>query len=216
MILKHKSMHYVGMYAKACDACVIAGHVESSSFYNQLSSFSKKLVRIDITGSPAITFFTVLNSKSVILPFFTGDEVVSRLKSEGLEVNLYKGKNLALGNLVAANDKGAVCSYLLEKQEVKQIGEWLGVEAVQLDIMPYSTPGSFIVPTNKGVCVSPVIRHKLSEIEEILKTKGEIVTCSMGSAFLHIGIVANSYGALVGSGSSGFEMGQVESALGLV
>ncbi len=216
IILRHKRLEHVGLYAKACDAYAVAGEIDSPHLYNSIKQFADKIVKIDVLGSPAVTFFTAFNSNGIIFPFFVEKRVIQLFRKQGLSVSVYKGNLTALGNLVAANDRKAICSTLLSKSDIIAISDCLGVECLQLDLGQYLTPGSLIVVTNKGLCISPFLREKKEEIEEFFGISGEITTVNMGSGYLHIGMVANSKGALVGTKTTGFEMGRIENALDLI
>ncbi|MEM3373219.1 MAG: translation initiation factor IF-6 [Candidatus Anstonellales archaeon] len=217
MIFRHKSIEHIGLYAKASDEFVIAGNLNSTHFYSMLNKLSDKIVKIDIFGSPAITFFIACNKNGIVLPFFTEKYVLSTLKQElGLNIMIYEGKNTALGNVLSVNDKMCICSKYMEKKDLKRIEDTLGVETIQVDLGNYVTPGSLILLTNKGFCLSPLIKDKYDEIKSLLNISGEVVTCNTGSPFLHIGIIANSKAALVGFKTTGFEMGRIQMALDLV
>ncbi|MCX8167161.1 MAG: translation initiation factor IF-6 [Candidatus Micrarchaeota archaeon] len=219
MIFRHKSIEHVGLYAKATDKYVLAGLISSSHFYSLLSKICSKTVKIDVFGSPAITFFCAMNSHGVILPYFTENYVVERIKAEldnKINIVLYDGQFTALGNLISVNDKICLASRIFDKANLKLIADSLNVEVVQIDLGNFVTPGSLILLTNKGFCLSPLIKDKYDEVKELTGLSGEIVTCNTGSPYLHIGVIANSTGAIVGHNTTGFEMGRIEMALDLV
>ena len=68
-------------------------------------------------------------------------------------------KKTAYGNLVLANDKGAVVDPRFKENEIKKISEALGVEAVPTEIAGLPYVGSLAVATNKGVLSSPVAKR---------------------------------------------------------
>ena len=215
IILKHKRIDNIGLFAKACDDLVIVGNIQSESFYRQVSELAPEVIRVDIMGSPAIVFSVVLNSNGIVVPSFMSNSQIDLLKKTGKNVHVCSSGS-AVGNLIAVNDKGGIASKRLPKKELYAMGDALGIELVDFDLGKYTTPGSLAVATNKGVCVSPSIKNMHADFEEILKVNGDIVTCNMGSPYLHIGIIANSKGAYVGHSTSGFELGQIESSLGFI
>ena len=64
-------------------------------------------------------------------------------------------KKTAYGNLVLANDKGALCDPRMKEPQIKEISEALGVEVFPGQIAGLPYVGSLAVATNKGVLAHP-------------------------------------------------------------
>ncbi|OYT53405.1 MAG: translation initiation factor 6, partial [Candidatus Hecatellales archaeon ex4484_218] len=91
-----------------------------------------EVVCLDLAESKLIGVLAEANSNGIILPFYVSDEEVDFLKKNlGINVERIESKKTAFGNLVLANDQGALVSPILSKKEVKKIEDVLGVEVFQ-------------------------------------------------------------------------------------
>ena len=88
---------------------------------------------------------------------------------------------------------------------------------VQRNMAGYATVGSCLFATNKGFAAhNRATEEELKELQSILGVPGANCTLNTGVAFVSLGVVANSKSAIFGESSTGFEVGRVEGALGLV
>jgi translation initiation factor 6 len=126
-------------------------------------------------------------------------------------------KKTAYGNLVLANDKGAVVDPSFSKSEKKQISNTLGVEAIPGEIAGLPYVGSLAVTTNKGTLAHPGIKDKEKDLlEDVLKVPVEKGTVNCGIPYIGTGLIANSRAGVVGSLTTGPEMFIIENAIDVV
>jgi translation initiation factor 6 len=124
-----------------------------------------------------------------------------------LNVERLDSKLTAIGNLISANDKGAVVSSLIKAETHKQIRDVLGVQVEALSIAGFTQTGSMIVSTNLGAGVHPsATDQEIEVISEILEVDVEPTTVNGGIPYLSSGIVANSKSIVVGSLTTGPEL----------
>ena len=174
-----------------------------------------EVVCLDLAESKLIGVLAEANSNGIILPFYVSDEEVDFLKKNlGINVERIESKKTAFGNLVLANDQGALVSPILSKKEVKKIEDVLCVEVFQGSLAGYPYVGSVAVATNKGILAHPNISEDESKfLTEIFKAPVNIGTVNGGIPFVGSGITINSYGALVGSLTTGPELMAISTIL---
>ena len=81
-------------------------------------------------------------------------------------ITVMETKKTAYGNLVLANDYGAVVDPRFKPSEVAQISETLGVEAVPCEIAGLPYVGALAVATNKGVLAHPLLKDEERKVLE--------------------------------------------------
>ena len=87
----------------------------------------------------------------------------------GIGASVFETRYTAIGNLVAANDKGAIISPLIKGLQ-KKIGAELGVPVRVGTVAGLNIPGSLIVANNRGACVHPEASEE--EMETIGRAMG--------------------------------------------
>lgn len=199
----------IGFYGKASDKLFI------SSFEKDFSNiFNVPSKRITIGGTEFVGLFSAMNSNGIVLPFIVRDEEMEEIKKFGLDVLVLKEKFTAIGNLIVVNDKGAIVSDLLSKKSIKSIEDVLKVEVVQASLANSKVVGSVCFATNKGAVLHREAREEDVElVKDVLKVEVERGSVNFGSPFVASGIIANSYGALIGSKTSGYELDFIIRAL---
>ncbi|MGP3667973.1 MAG: translation initiation factor IF-6 [Candidatus Bathyarchaeota archaeon] len=170
---------------------------------------------MDLAYSKLIGALASANSNGIILPHYVDDDEVSLLKRK-LKVNVEKvlSTKTSFGNLVLANDKKAIVSPILTKKELKIVEDVLDVEACFGVIAGSPYVGSVARVTNKGIILHPKTSKKEEEIvSKFFDLPVVLGTVNNGVPFIASGIVINSYGALVGSLTTGPELMIISSIL---
>jgi translation initiation factor 6 len=112
-----------------------------------------------------------------------------------------------VGNLVCANDNGALVSPLIEKEMERQISDVLGVPVHSLSVAGLVQTGSTVFATNTGAGVHPnATEDEVKQVSEALHVPAEPLTINGGVPYLSSGIVANTKSVVVGSLTSGPEL----------
>jgi translation initiation factor 6 len=167
----------------------------------------EKIIHVSIAGTRLIGPMTVMNNNGILLPSTVSDDEIRILKQTGLNVDRLKSKFTAIGNLISANDKGAVVSNLFKGEVDQNIKDILGVPLQTLSIGGYIQVGSMIVATNAGAIVHPLANDsEIRRISEILQVEAEPATVNGGSPFLSSGILANFSSVIVGNSTTGPEL----------
>lgn len=174
----------------------------------------EKIVHVSIAGTRLIGPMTVMNNNGILLPYTVSDDEIRNLKQTGLNVDRLKSKFTAIGNLISANDKGAIVSNLFRGEAEQNIKDILGVPLQTFSIGGYVQVGSMIVATNAGAIVHPIANDsETSRISEILQVEAEPATVNGGSPFLSSGIIANFSSVIVGNLTTGPELIMISRAL---
>jgi translation initiation factor 6 len=206
----------IGVYCFANEKVAI---VPPGLTQRKIGQFAETLgVRVcntTIGGSTLVGALVTGNSNAVLVPHTVRDYELSRIK-EYSRVVVVDSKWTALGNLVLANDSGAVVHPKAAEEIVRAVSDELGVQPVfgTLGSLPFV--GALGVATNKGAMVSP---NTLNEEREVvmaaLHVEVELSSTNGGVSFVKSGILANSRGAVVGPLTRGAELMQISRTLGL-
>lgn len=161
-----------------------------------------------VAGTRLLGPMTVMNNNGILLPSIAEEDEVQFLRqSTNLIVERAKSKFTAVGNLIAANDNGAIVSPLLETEVDEQVRDVLGVQAHRMQVGGFVQAGSMIVATNTGAGVHPkASEEEVRAVSEALQVPAEPLTINGGIPFLSSGIVANTKSVVVGSLTSGPEL----------
>jgi len=177
-----------------------------------------KLVHTSIGGSVLAGALACANSNGILLPHFVREEELACLRSlfEG-NMTVMETKKTAYGNLVLANDYGAVVDPRFKEPDLRQIADALGVEAVPGEIAGLPYVGALAVATNKGVLAHPLLKDEERKIlESVFKVPVDVGTVNCGIPYVGTGLIGNSRAAVAGSLTSGPEMFIIGNALDVV
>ncbi|VVB99825.1 Translation initiation factor 6 [uncultured archaeon] len=208
---------HIGLFAKASEKLVAADISASPKFLLALESLGVPVEKVTISNSGLVGVYAAMNSNGVVLPPSADPKEFAVFKKYGLNVAKVPARFCAVGNNIAANDFGAVCNPEMGPIELKKVSDCLGVEAVAMRVAGYATTGACVAATNKGFAAhNRTPAEELKELQSVLKVPGENCTVNTGVAFVSLGAVANSHGALFGEACTGFEVGRVSGSLGLI
>ena len=207
----------LGVYSLATDNnLIIPGGVPSKKA-ERLSEWLKvRLIRTSIGGSVLVGALACANSNGIILPSFARETEIEAIQRcfDG-NITVMETKKTAYGNLVLANDFGAVVDPRLKEPQIKQISDTLGVETVPTEIAGLPYVGSLAVATNKGVLAHPLLKDEERKIlEKVFKVPVDVGTVNCGVPYVGTGLIANSHAAVAGSMTTGPEMFMIEHTLG--
>ncbi len=176
------------------------------------------LIHTAISGSVLLGALACANSNGMLVSNSIRGEELERFKAafKG-NITVMDTKKTAYGNLVLANDKGAIVDPRFKPNEIKLISEALGVEAVPTEIAALPYVGSLATATNKGVLAHPLLKEEERKIlESVLKVPVDVGTINCGIPYVGTGLIANSHAAVAGSMTTGPEMFIIGNALDVV
>ena len=209
----------IGVYSLVNDRIAIIPPQVPESKRQKVEEWLKVKVVATTVGKSVVTgALACSNSNGVILPPFATEEEVEAIKSASdFNVTVMDTKKTAYGNLVLANDKGAVADPRLDRGVVNKIGDTLGVEVVSSEIAGLPYVGSLATATNKGVLAHPMLKGEERKVlEDVLKVPVDVGTINCGIPYVATGLLGNSYGAVMGLLTTGPEMFIIGQALDVV
>jgi len=206
---------FIGVYVAAGGGVAIVPPAAPRSFVSRLEDLlSLKVAQSTIGGVSAVGAMAVMNSNGVAIPAIVGDEELSLLKDMGIRIVIVESKLNCLGNLVCANDYGAVASPILPKEVIASLRDALGVEVSQLTIAGHNVVGSLLVATDSGALAHPSVSEDEKDgLRELLKVKVDAGTINGGFKYVRAGIILGPKGALVGEATTGPELMLIQEAL---
>lgn len=175
------------------------------------------IVHTLISKSPLLGILLAGNSSAIVCSELFELEEEEKIRAEGVEVLYIPGRLTSFGNLILANDYGAIVSPEFPDRTLKLLEKALKVEVVKCTIAGRPYVGSLGVATNKGALLHPEARaEEIETVEKVLQVPVDIGTACGGVSFLGICVIANSKGAITGSTTTGPELGRIESSLGFI
>ena len=209
----------IGVYSLATeDFVIVPKMVPLEKAQRTAEWLNTNLIHTSISGSLLAGAFVCANSNGMVVPAFIREEELDEIKSvfQG-NITVMETKKTAYGNLVLANDKGALVDPRMKENQIKQISETLGVEVFSGDIAGLPYVGSLAVATNKGVLAHPLLKDDERKVlEEVFKVPVDVGTINCGIPYVGTGLIANSHAAVAGSLTTGPEMFIIGNALDVV
>lgn len=206
----------MGLFTRTNDNTLLLpfGFAETKTYKLKEYLDVEKIIHVSVAGTRLMGPMTVMNNNGILLPSTVSDEEIQILKQTGLNVERLKSKFTAIGNLISANDKGAIVSNLFKGEVNQDIKDTLGVPIQTMSIGGFVQVGSMVVATNAGAIVHPKANDaEISKISEILQVEAEPATVNGGSPFLSSGIIANLRSVIVGNLTTGPELIMISRAL---
>ena len=173
------------------------------------------LCKTTVGGSTLVGALVTGNSKGVLVPHTIKDYELQRIE-EFSKVIIVESNWTALGNVVLANDYGAVIHPDAPNQIIESLNRELGVPTAYGKIGSLPFVGSLAIATNRGAILSPnALSEEENVIENALHVDAELSTTNGGVPYVKSGILANSKGAIVGQLTRGAELMQISRTLGV-
>jgi len=209
----------IGVYSLVNDRIAIIPPQVPETKRQKVEEWLKVKVAATTVGKSLVTgALACSNSNGIVLPSFATDDEVKAIKSAAdINVTIMDTKKTAYGNLVLANDKGAVADPRLEREVMDKIADTLGVEVVANEIAGLPYVGSLATATNKGVLAHPLLKEEERKVlSDVLKVPVDVGTVNCGIPYVSTGLLGNSRGAVVGLLTTGPEMFIIGQALDVV
>lgn len=217
--LDFNSNPYVGVFCRANDDIAFVHPFLQDKEKEVIREVLKvKIIETTVGGSTVMGSLIALNSSGAVVADFVGDEELDIIKNFfGDNVLVIKDKFNAAGNNILANDYGAIVHPMMGDETIKDIKGVMDVEVERGTIAGIKTVGMAAVVTNRGMLCHPKIEDdEKRNLEELFSVPVSIGTVNHGVPYVGAGMVANGKGAIMGSKTTGIEMGRIEDALDLI
>jgi translation initiation factor 6 len=208
----------IGVFLKANDRHLLVPKGLAQSKCEKLSrSLDVSAVPTSVAESRLLGPLLSMNNNGILASRLAESTELAEIASAtGLNVARLDSRFTAVGNLVAANDRFAVVSPLLDSNAVAQVKDVLGIEVELMPIAEYAQVGALIVATNRGVAVYPGLDEaEVGRIGSLFGVEAGPTSVNRGVPYVASGIIANSRNAVVGSQTTGPELVFITRALNL-
>jgi translation initiation factor 6 len=206
----------IGVFLKTNDRFLLVPKGLAQTKLDKLSAgLGVRAVPCSIGESRLLGPLVSMNGKGIVVSRLAEQSEIAELASAtGLNVARLESKFTAVGNLVAANDKRALVSPILETKAVEQVQDILGIEAQRTPIGEYIQVGALVVATNNGAAVYPGLdEREVEKLGSFMGVEAYPTSVNSGVPFVASGIVANSKNAVVGTQTTGPELVFITRAL---
>jgi translation initiation factor 6 len=199
----------LGVYINVNDSVVLVPMGYAKSKAEKLAKYlDVDYLYTSIANTRLIGILSVMNNKGILLPKTAYTNEYDLLKKEtNLEVGVLDSKFTALGNVICANDKGAVVSPWLSENDCQTIKDVLGVEVIKKRIAGFNQTGVVLVANNTGAAIHPEADEEdMKTFANLLGVKIEQSSINNGTPYVSSGILANNHALVVGSLTTGPEI----------
>ena len=208
----------IGVFFQANDSFLFSPPGVASTKISKITKHLKvENISTTIGGSRLIGALSVMNSNGIIVSKLIEGFEEDVIKEEtGLSLQKLDSRFTSAGNLIAANDYGAIVSSLIGEDEAKNISKILKVPVKRMNIASMYLMGAMIKATNMGAVAHPIINdNNLKIIRDVLQVDIKNATINSGVPYVSSGIISNAENILVGNQTSGPELVMVSSAFGI-
>lgn len=206
----------LGLYGWATGSYCMLGHEPHGKLKQKFEeTLSVPIHHLKIAGTELAGLFATGNSNGIIMSKLVDKHELAALKQAlpDLRIAVLESEVTAIGNLVLCNDSGALISSHLEGFK-QQISDALGVPVETGTVADHQVVGSSAAANSRGaLCHRDATDAEMDFIEGLLKVKADLGTVT-GSPFIKAGLLVNDNGSMVGTGTSGAELGRVSEILG--
>lgn len=208
---------YIGVFCRTTNDVLLARRdLDDELLDSMADELSVPVVATTIGGSGTVGALAVGNESGLVVSSRLTDTERDRIAG-AIDVPLTElpGKINAAGNVILANDYGAYVHPDLSREAVTTIREALDVPVQRGDIGDVKTVGTAAVATNEGVLCHPKAREpELEALEDHLDVYADLGTINYGGPLIGSGLIANDTGYIVGTDTTGPELGRIEDTLG--
>jgi len=199
------------------DLAIIPPNLTTETVNLIKESLEVETVETLISGSNLAGALMCGNSKGFIVSKYAFDREIKSIKEMGVEVERIPDRLTAVGNILLANDNGAIANPLLSDEAVELVTQILDVEVIKGNIAQFNIPGAVAVATNKGVLLHPsASQEDIKLVEKILKAPADVGTVNNGTALVGACTVATTNGVIVSLKTTGPELARIEETFGFL
>jgi translation initiation factor 6 len=206
----------IGVFLKANDKVLFVPKGLAPTKCEKLSKdLEVPFCQISIAGSRLLGPLMAINSNGALVSRLAEEEEIKEIATAtGIRVAKFESRYTAVGNLVVANDKGAIISPILDNRAMAQVRDVLATEVERMSIGEYYQVGSLIVATNNGAAAYPELSEEETDrIGRLLGVEAYPTPINGGVPFVASGLVANSKNAIAGDQTTGPELVFITRAL---
>ncbi|MFQ3284352.1 translation initiation factor IF-6 [Natronomonas sp.] len=210
---------YVGVFGRATDDCLLVRPDIEDSLRDEFEAeLDVPAVPTTVAGSGTVGALAVGNENGLLVSERVTDRERNRIEdATDLLIGELPGRINAAGNVVLANDRGALVHPDLSRDAVRAVGDTLDVPVERAEVAGVRTVGTAAVVTENGVLCHPKTTDEtLDFLEDLFGVYADIGTINYGGPLVGSGLIANTNGYIAGDETTGPELGRIEDALGYI
>jgi len=199
----------IGIYINTNDDFVFVPMGFAQTKAEKLGEYlNAQVVYSSVANTRLLGALMVMNNNGILLPKTAYMDEYEFLKKETkMEIGVLDSKYTALGNIICSNDKGAIVSPWLSKEDCQTIEQVLGVEVLQKRISGFNQTGAVMIANNSGAAIHPEADEEDMKIfANVMGVKIEQTTINNGIPYVKSGMLVNNHSVVVGSMTSGPEI----------
>ena len=174
------------------------------------------IIKTPICGSNLAGALMAGNTNGLIVSQHIFSHELDIIRDHGINVEVIPDKLTAIGNIIVANDNGAIAHPDISDAARRVIEKTIEVEVVKSTIAGNDIVGSTVAATNKGAQVHPdATDEEIELIEDVLDVPAKIGTVNRGVKLVGACIIANSHGVIVGNNTTGPELARIDQVFNL-
>jgi len=207
----------IGIFLRANEKfCLVPNGLPKTKLDKIEEMLQVKIIPTSIAGSRLLGPLSVTNSRGIVLSRLSDDEEINSLSDKtGQNVLRLESRFTSVGNLISANDHGAIISDVFSDESAKEIERTFEVPVKRMRIGTYIQVGAMISATNSGAIIHPTVSEtELISIGEVLGFDPEPATVNGGVPFVGSGLVGNTKALLAGTLTRGSEFVILKRAFG--
>ncbi|MBS3061259.1 MAG: translation initiation factor IF-6 [Candidatus Diapherotrites archaeon] len=205
---------FVGVFLKATDKfCLVPDGLIPKDKKTIQNILGVEPIETRIANASIIGVLCIANQNRVCLPSMVEQKEIDALEKTGIKTSVIPTVE-AIGNMVSINDHIGLCGNALREETRKTLERELNIPIERVTIAGSDLAGSASILTNKGFVCHPKTRpDEYKILEEKTGLKGNPSSANYGDLFVGNSVTANSFGALVGEHTTGYEMIAIDEAL---
>ena len=210
---------YVGVFGRATDDCLLVRPDIEDSLRDEFEAeLDVPAVPTTVAGSGTVGALAVGNENGLLVSERVTDRERNRIEdATDLLIGELPGRINAAGNVVLANDRGALVHPDLSRDAVRAVGDTLDVPVERAEVAGVRTVGTAAVVTENGVLCHPKTTDEtLDFLEDLFGVYADIGTINYGGPLVGSGLIANTNGYIAGDETTGPELGRIEDARGYI
>lgn len=206
----------VGVYCRVNDDVAFLQKGLSKKIKQKLAeTLDVDLIELSIAYTTIIGSLLVMNKNGIITTDLADQTNIQVITDQGFDVFVVSDVLNAAGNDMLVNDHGGLVHPDMNDNMIEEMEDVLKVPLEKGTIAGLKTVGMAAVATNKGLLCHPdVTDEEKRMLSSLFKVPVMIGTINHGVPLIGSGLIANTHGFVVGTMTTGIEMGRIEEALG--
>jgi len=204
---------FVGVFSIVTDSIALMPlAMEKKEIRGLAELFDVEVIHTSLAGSPLLGVLGRGIGKKFVFSDLLSAADIDALKEKGLSAKRVQGVT-ALGNLLAVNEKGGLCSKVLSQDQIGKISSHLGVKIFPTTIAGFDIVGSSLVATKNGFIVHPLAtKEEMALAVDAFGVEGIPTTANYGDRFVANSVVAGSHSVIVGDRTTTHELIRIDEA----